>query len=61
MNPAGAAMLTSVITMLALCILIGYVVLYRIPKALIKFAIRTYFDEKWNMEHRNQQNPQIRY
>lgn len=41
--------------------LVAYVILYRIPKALIKYAIRTYFDEKWNMEHRNQQNPQIRY
>lgn len=61
MSPAGTSMLTAIIIIVALCILIGYLVLYRIPKALIKYAIRTYFDEKWNMEHRNQQNPQIRY
>lgn len=29
-----------------LLIIILYIPLYRIPKALIKFAIRTYFEEK---------------
>ncbi len=64
-DPTRLAMFGGGFIVLALYIgiicLVAYVILYRIPKALIKYAIRTYFDEKWNMEHRNQQNPQIRY
>lgn len=61
MSPAAGSGLLGIIIALTPCVLFIYVVFYRIPKALIKYAIRTYFDEKWNMEHRNQQNPQIRY
>lgn len=64
-DPTRLAMFGGGFIVLALYIgiicLVAYVILYRIPKALIKYAIHTYFDEKWNMEHRNQQNPQIRY
>lgn len=31
---------------IGISVLIIYILLYRIPKALIKFAIRTYFEEK---------------
>lgn len=58
---SGAIDIFAVLLNLGILILLIYVLFYRIPKALIKYAIRTYFDEKWNMEHRNQQNPQIRY
>lgn len=54
----GIIVLALYIGVIALAV---YILAYRIPKALIRYAIRTYFDEKWNMEHRNQQNPQIRY
>lgn len=64
-DPTRFAMVGGGIIVLALYIgviaLAVYILAYRIPKALIRYAIRTYFDEKWNMEHRNQQNPQIRY
>ena len=64
-DPTRFAMVGGGIIVLALYIgviaLAVYILAYRIPKALIRYAIRTYFDEKWNMEHRNQQKQQIRY
>ena len=55
-DPTRLAMFGGGFIVLALYIGIICLVAY-----VIKYAIRTYFDEKWNMEHRNQQNPQIRY
>lgn len=45
-DPTISPMLISLLIFVGIIILIVYVLAYRIPKALIKFAIRTYFEEK---------------
>lgn len=57
----GAIDIFALILNIGIFILIIYVLFYRIPKALIRFAIKTYFEEKYMMEHLNRQNPEIRY
>ncbi len=44
--PTTSPMLISLLFFVGIIILIVYVLAYRIPKALIKYAIRTYFEEK---------------
>lgn len=45
-DPTTSPMLISLLFFIGIIILIVYVLAYRIPKALIKYAIRTYFEEK---------------
>lgn len=44
--PTTSSMLISLLVFVGIIILIVYVLAYRIPKALIKYAVRTYFEEK---------------